>query len=79
MRTITLKSIPDTVYKDLKEKAKANQRSINGEVLFALQLYLKKRELSPEEIISRAQKLRSKIKGYLTMDEIQSAIIEGRE
>jgi len=33
----------------------------------------------PEEVRLRAKVLREKIKGYLTLDEIQKAIDEGRE
>ena len=79
MATITLKNIPEDDYKRLKEKAKNNQRSLNGEILFAIKLYLLKQErMDPEELIRRAREIRSKVKGMLTEEEIEKGINEGR-
>lgn len=80
MPTITLKNIPDHIYSELKQEAKNNHRSLNGEILFALQLYLlsKKERPSWEEVIQKAREFRAKVKGALSPDEIEGAINEGR-
>ena len=80
MKTITLKNIPEKLLAQLKEEAKGNQRSLNGEILFALQVYLlmKKDRPTPEETIRKAREFRAKVKGELSAEEIDRAINEGR-
>lgn len=80
MATITVKNIPDQVYSDLKDEAKNNHRSLNGEILYALQLHLLRRNERPssEEIIRKAREFRAKVKGGLSPEEIDRAINEGR-
>lgn len=79
-RTVTLKNIPDKVYQDLKDRAKENHRSLNGEILHALQNYLTHKNINedPETFISRLRKFREKVKGQLTAEEIDKAINEER-
>jgi antitoxin FitA len=81
MKTITLKNIPEDLYSRLKLMAKENQRSLNGEILFALQTFLltRKERPSAEEVIRQAREFREKIKVVLSDDEIENAINEGRE
>lgn len=38
MASITIKDLPDELHRKLKEEAKKNERSLNGEVLFRLRL-----------------------------------------
>jgi plasmid stability protein len=38
MATITIKDLPDTLHQELKEQAKKNDRSLNGEVISCLRL-----------------------------------------
>ena len=80
MRTMTLKNIPEDLYSRFKDLAKKNQRSLNGEVLFALQTYLltRKERPSAEEVVRQAREFREKIKVVLTDEEIERAINEGR-
>lgn len=80
MATITLKNIPEKVYSDLKKEAKNNHRSVNGEILFAIQLHLMRRKErpGPEEVIRKAREFRAKVKGMLSADDIDHAINEGR-
>lgn len=40
MITITLKGIPKDVHRELKKRAVANRRSLNNEVIFALETSL---------------------------------------
>ena len=80
MKTITLKNIPERLLSQLKDEAKNNHRSLNGEIIFALQLYLlrKKDRPTPEETIRKAREFRAKVKGELSLDEIERSINEGR-
>lgn len=80
MATITLKNIPEKIYSELKEEAKNNHRSLNGEILFALQLYLLRKNERPtsEEVIRKAREFRVKVKGVLSPEEIERSINEGR-
>lgn len=80
MASITLKNIPEKLISELKTEAKNNQRSLNGEILFALQLYLLKKKERPDfnEIIRKAREFRSKVKGQLSVEDIDNAINEGR-
>jgi len=80
MATITIKNIPDDVYAKLKESAKANHRSINNEVIVAIEKALLARPLDVEEWLEKARKIREKTSSYIaTADEIEQAINEGRE
>jgi antitoxin FitA len=80
MKTITLKNIPEELYARLKADAKKNQRSLNGEILFALNAFsmLKRDRPSAEEVIRQAREIRSRVKGSLSADEIDRAINDGR-
>lgn len=79
MATITLKNIPTRVYERLKSLAKLRHRSLNNEIIHRLEMSVDSGFNDPEEVRLRAKVLREKIKGYLTLDEIQKAIDEGRE
>jgi antitoxin FitA len=79
MINVTLKNIPEKLYDDLKAEAKTNHRSLNGEILFALQLHLgRKKKPNSQEFIAKARAFRNQIKGRLTAEEIEKAINEGR-
>ena len=78
MATITLKNIPVQLYDMLRRKARANERSINSEVLFMLKTYLQGNQRDPEEIIKQAREFRKKVKGELSLEEIEKSINEGR-
>lgn len=75
---ITIRDIPDEVYKKLKEQAELNHRSINSEVIHHLEKMVRSHRLDPDQIISQAKRLRRQAKGSLTMEEIQNAIDTGR-
>ena len=68
MPAITVKNIPDDVYKRLKLLAKANRRSINSEIIICLERQLRSRAIDPEHALSRARFLREKTAGYLISD-----------
>ncbi len=79
MTTLTLKNIPDSLYKQLKEAAKLHHRSINSEILYCVEHMLNPHKLSISEHLAIAKQLRSKTAHYLLTDsEINEAKNEGR-
>ena len=77
--TITLKNIPDDLYRHLKEAADAHHRSINSEVIVCLERVLLPVRLTADERLARARQLRSSLKpGKFKADEITKAIEQGR-
>ncbi len=79
MPAITVKNIPEPLYKKLKEAASAHRRSINSELIYCLeQMFLPKR-VNISERIKRARELRNGIDASpVDIDDIQNAINEGR-
>lgn len=75
---ITIRDIPDDVYKKIKEQADLHQRSINSEIIFYLKQMVSSHRPDPDEVITRAKKLKAKARGSLTIQEIQNAIDQGR-
>ena len=79
MTTITVKNIPDELYERLKALAKANHRSINGEIIAVIERSVGR---SPEEvaqILERTRQVRELTAHYVvTDDEITRLKNEGR-
>lgn len=70
--TLTLKNIPDELYKRLKASAEAHRRSLNSEVIVCLESVLLPERISPEERLARARALRNN----LPRDKFQSGDID---
>ncbi len=76
---ITLKNIPDEVYRRLKAVAETHRRSINSEAIACLERVLLPVRVSAEERLARARKLRPAAKGKLfKARDIANAIAQGR-
>ncbi len=79
MATITLKNIPDSLYKQIKQSAESNRRSINSEIITCIEKALRGRKINPEKIIAAASALRKKSSGHLfTEKEITKVKNAGR-
>lgn len=79
MATITVKNIPDDLYGDLKERARAHRRSVNGELIHCLEELLRPRPLPVENRLARIRALRPGIDPRAVDDaEIRDAIAGGR-
>lgn len=63
MANLSLKNIPDDLYKSLKAAAEANHRSINGELIALLENSLTPRRRSVRTILDSARILRQSITG----------------
>ncbi len=78
MPSITVKNIPEEIYDRVREQAKAHHRSINSEIIACLEQTVKPQQVSPDDILQEARRLRKKAKGSLSSEEIESAINQGR-
>lgn len=78
MPSITVKNIPKDIYDKVREQASAHHRSINSEIIACLEQTVKPKQISSDDILQEARRLRKKAKGSLSSQEIESAINEGR-
>jgi len=77
--TLTLKSIPDDVYEQLKRSAEANRRSLNNEAIACLETMLLPKKVTALEHLARARELRSSLKrGAFKPRDIEHAKHVGR-
>lgn len=75
MPLITVKNIPDELYKALKRQANENQRSITGEIIYLIEQGVKTGNNEETDHLAAAQELRSSQKGKgITFKGIQAAI-----
>ena len=80
MVTITIKNVPEQIYARIKAQAKANYRSINGEILSILEQAVSLPPIDVQATLERARKVREWTANYtVTADEIEKMINEGRE
>jgi plasmid stability protein len=76
---ITLKNIPDKLYKQLKRSADANHRSINGEAIACLSKALQPQVGITPELIDDIRRFSDGLKPFsLETDEVRAAINKGR-
>lgn len=79
MVNVTLKNIPDELYARVKDSARRNHRSVNGEIIARLETALKPREISPEEWLERIRQARPQFDpNAVSLDELLEAIDQGR-
>jgi plasmid stability protein len=68
MATITVKDIPDDLYEELKKAAASHHRSINREIIHYIEQAVRGREVTVEEILEKARRLRAEV-GPLPISE----------
>jgi plasmid stability protein len=79
MPNITVKNIPEALYEQLKQSARAHRRSINSEVLVCIERAVSPLRIDAESRIARARQLRERTAAYrITDDEIAEAKGAGR-
>jgi len=79
MKTMTIKGVPDALLRDLKLRAKANRRSLNGEVLACLERVVRGRHRTAEELLAMADAVRERTRvPYLTDEMLNTWKREGR-
>ncbi|HAC14756.1 MAG TPA: DNA-binding protein [Bacteroidetes bacterium] len=78
MPSITVKNIPAPLYQKIKDRAEAQHRSINSEIIACLEQSTLSNRVSSEEILYQAHQIRQSIKTAIPSDEIQQIIDQGR-
>lgn len=79
MPSLTIKNIPEDLYRRLKERARENRRSINSEAIECLQQTLRCVPFDPDEFLARVRELRARSAPHvLTDQELSRMRHEGR-
>jgi plasmid stability protein len=88
MKSITITNIPHELYGKIEERAKANNRSVNTEIIACLEHATAtgrdpvKIQTTPADILKQAQYIRKHIRAHnqdmLSNTEIRQAINQGR-
>ena len=79
MPAITVKNIPEDLYKRIKESATTHRRSINNEIIFRLKQALSSRKIDPEKLIARVEAMQESLQMQpLTEDFLKEAKNGGR-
>ncbi len=79
MATLTIKNLPDSLYKRLKAKAAEHHRSLNSEAILAVERAVTESEArDPEEILTTLRQGRSRLGVFLTDAALLGARSHGR-
>jgi len=79
MPTLTIKGMPDALYRRLKEQAAANRRSLNSEILVALEQAVPPAPPDAEALLARADAVRETLRTpRLTDAKLRAARNAGR-
>ena len=79
MPSITVKNVPEELYRRLKQSARANRRSINAEIIVCIEQAVSPQPVDPELVIARARQLRESTARYrITDEELGAAKADGR-
>lgn len=79
MATLTIKNMPEHLYKQLKAQARRQRRSINQEALVCIEQAVGHGYDDEEALQEEIRSLREQAGIYVTLEEIQAAIDEGRD
>ena len=75
MATITLKNIPDSTYKTLKQLASEHHRSINSEVIYLIEKATRSMKIDPDQHLLAARRSREKTR-QLVIDDFTLAEVK---
>lgn len=74
MKTLTIKGLPEAVYRQLKQRAARHHRSLNREVILCLEQAVGTQRVDPDEILVRADRVREQLRvPPLTEAELEEA------
>lgn len=76
MSTITVRNLPDDVHDELRRRARDARRSVNQEVIRALETYVAQSALEPD--LERIRALRSRVRAPVDEDTLTRYRAEGR-
>jgi plasmid stability protein len=79
MATITVKNIPDDLYRRLKAAAARNRRSINGEIISRIEDSLRSRRVATDQLLARVRRLQDSYGDRaIPLEQLDAARREGR-
>lgn len=79
MARLTIKNVPEKLYKRLKESATVHRRSLNSEVISCLEKALAPHCVDPQEFLAGVRAMRKRMpRLYLTEEFLCAAKNEGR-
>jgi plasmid stability protein len=80
MATLTIKNLPDNLYRRLKELAAAHRRSLNSEAILAVERAVSGEEVrDPNEVLVELRSARRKVENvFITDAALQKARASGR-
>ena len=79
MATVTIKNIPDELYKRLKAVAEVNRRSINSEIIMCIENSITSQRINLDEMLDNVRQIRQLTSGHMISDEaFNQAKAEGR-
>jgi len=79
MPTLTIKGMPDPLYLRLKERAAEHRRSLNSEILVALEQVVAAAPPEPQALLARVDALRNKLQlSPLTDARLRAGKAHGR-
>ena len=79
MATLTIRDVPDELYKKLKERAERQRRSISKEAIVCLESALETSRVDPDALKARVRRLREQSPDLeVTDEELRRARDEGR-
>lgn len=79
MPTLTIKGLPDPLYRRLKQQAEAHRRSLNGEIIVCLERAVGATRFEPRTWLAQARALRERLRVRpLTDRELRTARGAGR-
>lgn len=78
MATLTIKNVPDELYKQLEHSARNHRRSINSEAIVCLERALNHVQPDEEALMERIRQLRAEFPTRLTEEQRRRAVKEGR-
>lgn len=79
MATITVKNIPDDLYRRLKAAAARNRRSINGEIISRIEDSLSSRRVATDQLLASVRRLQDSYGDRaISLEQLDAARREGR-
>lgn len=80
MPSITIRDLPEDVLNAIKQKATANRRSINSEILCGLESIFGNSQQNKRTFLAKVRQIRGEVNReiYLTEEELDRAKNEGR-
>ena len=80
MPALTIRNIPDELYRRLEDRARLNRRSLSSEAIALLERGLGRKRRSIEETVAALQRLHARLGGLPPLDDdfLASAKGEGR-